>query len=103
MTDEGKACFPNTDEDRGSVKAATHCGTASGGPVPALATGMTARDASGRTGRVMDMWGGLVFMRPLEGGTEWQVSEALVEQVFPSDLLSDRLAALNARSRGEAL
>jgi hypothetical protein len=65
------------------------------------AVGTTAKDErNGRVGRVMGHVGGLVQLRPLQGGREWDVPPASVESVDPSEALSSALAEVNARSAG---
>ncbi|MBQ1094002.1 hypothetical protein [Streptomyces sp. B93] len=52
-----------------------------------------------RRGVVMDHQDGLVWLRPEGGGTEWT---ARPEDVEPRGI-SERVARVNARSRGEVL
>ncbi len=69
-----------------------------GGRSPGV--GETVRDtARDRVGVVMDHHGRYVQLRPLGGGREWDADPARIEPVSQSELLSARVAEVNARSR----
>jgi len=64
------------------------------------AIGETVRDTgSDRIGIVMDHQGTYVQLRPLGGGREWDADPAHVKPISQSELLSARLAEVNARSK----
>jgi len=54
---------------------------------------------SGRVGLVMGREGPYLQLRPLRGGREWDADPAHVRPVGREELLSARLAEVNARSR----
>nr|WP_223291153.1 hypothetical protein [Streptomyces avicenniae] len=56
----------------------------------------TARD---RVGVVMGQVGPCVQLRPLGGGREWDAEPDRVRVIDPGEVLSARLAVVNARSR----
>ncbi|KAF4406901.1 hypothetical protein [Streptomyces lycii] len=68
-----------------------------GAPPP---TGTAVRDtARDRVGVVMDHEGQYLQLRPLLGGREWDADPAAVRPLTPEELLSARVAEVNARSR----
>lgn len=70
------------------------------GPGPRI--GSVARDLTrDRVGEVMDVFNGRVYLRPLCGGREWEALTEHVRQLRAREELSVRLAAINARSRGD--
>ncbi|MEE1942690.1 hypothetical protein V1L54_25335 [Streptomyces sp. TRM 70361] len=67
---------------------------------PGVAVGSAVRDLrDGRVGDVLDVGPGLVRLRPLSGGREWEAAPDEVRPLSPREQLSARLAAANARSR----
>lgn len=68
-------------------------------PPAAPEVGDTALDArSGRVGRVMERIGSRVYLRPLNGGREWDARPEDLSPAQQSDALSADVAAVNARS-----
>ncbi|MCM2577559.1 hypothetical protein [Streptomyces meridianus] len=54
----------------------------------------------GRIGQLMDCEGGLLQLRPLRGGREWDADPARVRLATPAERLRAGVAAANAASRG---
>lgn len=72
--------------------------TATGGDLPA--PGEAVRDiARERVGRVVDLEGPNVRLRPLAGGRTWAAEPAELRPMTQNELLSALVAELNARSR----
>jgi hypothetical protein len=62
--------------------------------------GEVVRDgATRRIGRVMDLMGPVVCLRPLNGGREWDAWPGDLSPAVQSDALSADVAEANARSR----
>ncbi|GAA2641738.1 hypothetical protein GCM10010307_43550 [Streptomyces vastus] len=63
------------------------------------------RDPAGKTGICTDVLGRTAYLRPERGGREWPVPladiEPVTEDAQDSDALSEKLSAVNKRSRGE--
>lgn len=68
-------------------------------PAPGSAVRDPARD---RVGVVMGHEGPYLQLRPLGGGREWDADPTTVQPLTPAELLSARVAQLNARSRSVA-
>ncbi|MFR9727031.1 hypothetical protein ACL02R_27275 [Streptomyces sp. MS19] len=71
------------------------------GDEPMYKRGQLAKDR-GRTGRVMDIEGNRVWLRPPGGGREWDAPRERVRPVpepSATDALRPRLREVNARSR----
>ena len=58
-------------------------------------------EESGRVGQVMDQAGGLLQLRPVRGGREWDADPARVRTATTGERIAATLAAVNAASRGE--
>lgn len=56
---------------------------------------------SRRVGRVMDLVGPFVQVRPIGGGLEWDAEPGKLRRLTLAEALSAGVAAANARSRGE--
>lgn len=56
---------------------------------------------SGRLGVLMAYTAGTAWLRPPAGGLEWTVPATSVRRATAAEALSARVAAANARSRGE--
>lgn len=72
--------------------------------VPASAPGPAVGDSvhdpgRDRVGVVMGREGPYLQLRPLGGGREWDAEPGLVRALSPAELLSARVATVNARSR----
>ncbi|MGC5345225.1 hypothetical protein ACPXCE_22380 [Streptomyces sp. DT24] len=69
-------------------------------PVSVPAVGDSVHDpARDRVGVVMGREGPYLQLRPLGGGREWDAEPDRVRALSPAELLSARVAAVNARSR----
>lgn len=51
-------------------------------------------------GEVMDREGGLIQLRPLRGGREWDADPAFIRLASPTERLRAAVAAANAASPG---
>ncbi|MGW0731317.1 hypothetical protein [Streptomyces sp. NPDC002851] len=56
-------------------------------------------EVSGRVGEVRGHEGPYVQLRPLGGGREWDAAPARLRPISQAELLSARVAGVNARSR----
>ena len=75
------------------------------GPLPASgpAVGTVVVDEErDRIGHVMDHEGGLIQLRPLGGGREWDADPVRVRLATPAERLSAAVAVANAASRDAA-
>ncbi|MEV6315575.1 hypothetical protein [Streptomyces sp. NPDC051776] len=70
------------------------------GPRPEPAVGVPVRDTLlDRVGVVMGQEGPYLRLRPLSGGREWDADPGSIQLLTQAELLSARVAELNARSR----
>ncbi|MET9089100.1 hypothetical protein ABZX77_45765 [Streptomyces sp. NPDC004237] len=66
-------------------------------------TGTLLADAQDRVGEFRGEWGGRWFLRPVSGGTAWQVDPEDVRPATAEQRLRFGTARANARSRGDVL